>query len=522
MADWGGATANRLRDHAKRLQTTHLRDLFAAGGQDRLKAFSQEVPGLYVDFSKQRFDGATWSDLIAFAEESGMADHIKSLFAGEPINETEGRAVMHMALRGQEDDRYEVDGTAVMPEVLAIRRSMLAFAEHVRNREEIEDVVNIGIGGSDLGPLMVTRALRKQAGNGPKVHFVSNVDPGHLESILTHCKPESTLFVVVSKTFTTQETMTNAIAAKHWCTSALGDDAVGNHFAAVSSAPEKAAAFGIPANQVFGFENWVGGRYSMWGPVGLSIACAVGAEAFGELLSGARAMDRHFRQAPIAQNLPVAMALIGIWNRNFMGYASHVILPYAQDLERFPAYLQQADMESNGKRTMRDGATASHATGPVLWGEPGTNGQHAFYQLLHQGTDIHPVDIVAVKRPMSDASSAGDAHEKLLANAIAQAEALMMGRPEADSPHRIFPGNRPSTFMAMDKLDAYHLGMLVALHEHRIFAQGALWNIFSFDQWGVELGKVLASQILSEWHSGSTKVHDESTDDLMRRLRTHH
>lgn len=257
----------------------------------------------------------------------------------------------------------------------------------------------------------------------------------------------------------------------------------------------------------------------MWGPVGLAIACAVGAESFDQLLTGARAMDEHFRHAPLAENLPVAMALIGIWNRNFMGFSSHVILPYAQDLERFPAYLQQADMESNGKRTTRTGQDVLHATGPVLWGEPGTNGQHAFYQLLHQGTDIHPVDIVAIKKPMAMAASAKDAHEKLLANAIAQAEALMLGRTEADSPHRIFPGNRPSTFMALDELTPHHLGMLVALHEHRIFVQGVLWNIFSFDQWGVELGKILAGQILSDWRSDSTNSHDVSTDDLMRRLR---
>lgn len=519
MADWHGATADRLRAHAKRMQSVHLRDLFADNGRNRLGALSLELEGLYVDFSKQRLDEAVWSDLLAFASESDLSGSIHKLFSGEPINETEGRAVMHMALRGRAGDDYQVDDVGVMDEVLSVRKNMLAFAESVRQNEGIRDVVNIGIGGSDLGPLMVARALRKQSQGGPRVHFVSNVDPAHLESVLASCQPESTLFIVVSKTFTTQETMTNALAAKAWCVEKLGDAAVSQHFAAVSSAPDHARAFGIPENRVFGFENWVGGRYSMWGPVGLAIACAVGAESFDQLLTGARAMDEHFRHAPLAENLPVAMALIGIWNRNFMGFSSHVILPYAQDLERFPAYLQQADMESNGKRTTRTGQDVLHATGPVLWGEPGTNGQHAFYQLLHQGTDIHPVDIVAIKKPMAMAASAKDAHEKLLANAIAQAEALMLGRTEADSPHRIFPGNRPSTFMALDELTPHHLGMLVALHEHRIFVQGVLWNIFSFDQWGVELGKILAGQILSDWRSDSTNSHDVSTDDLMRRLR---
>lgn len=521
LADWHGATADHLRAHAERLQTVHLKDLFESveNGQERLNAFSMTLEGLHVDFSKQRLDSAAWSDLLAFAQESGLAESIQTLFAGAPINETEGRAVMHMALRGLESDNYEVDGAPVMDEVLAVRKNMLDFAEDVRQRKDIKNVVNIGIGGSDLGPLMVTRALRRHGEDGPKVHFVSNVDPSHLESVLANCQPESTLFLVVSKTFTTQETMTNALAAKAWCVSALGEEAVSDHFAAVSSAPEKAQDFGIPADRVFGFENWVGGRYSMWGPVGLAIACAVGAKAFGDFLAGARNVDQHFSQAPLDKNLPVAMALIGIWNRNFMGFSSHVILPYAQDLERFPAYLQQADMESNGKRTTREGQEVSHVTGPVLWGEPGTNGQHAFYQLLHQGTDIHPVDIIAVKQPLSTLASAGDGHEKLLANAIAQAEALMVGKQAADTPHRIFPGNRPSTFMVLDALDPVHLGMLVALHEHRIFVQGVLWNIFSFDQWGVELGKVLASQILTDWHSDSTKGHDASTDDLMQRLR---
>lgn len=517
-ADWSGTTASALRQHAERLKSAHLRDLFRENPEQRIHQFSIEQPGLLVDFSKQRLDGAAWTELKRFAEESQLQEAIAALFAGRAINETEGRAVMHMALRGTAEDDYRVEGQPVMPGVLSVRKAFLAFADKVRAREDIRDVVNIGIGGSDLGPLMVTKALRRFSNGGPRLHFVSNVDPGHMEAVLANCTPENTLFVIVSKTFTTQETMTNAHLAKAWMAEHLPAEKLVGHFAAVSSAPERAQAFGIEPDWVFGFENWVGGRYSMWGPVGLAIACAVGSQSFEAFLSGARAMDLHFRTCPIEGNLPIAMALVGIWNRNFMGFSSHAVLPYAQDLDRFPAYLQQADMESNGKRTTRTGEEVGHETGPVVWGEAGTNGQHAFYQLLHQGTEIHPADIIAFQQPMSDAPGAADGHRKLLANAIAQAEALMMGKPEADSAHRKFPGNRPTTFMALEALDPYHLGLLVALHEHRIFCQGVLWNIFSFDQWGVELGKVLAGQILSDWASQSPGVHDASTTALMLRF----
>ena len=510
QADWEGPVAQSLRAHAERLKSEHLNDLFARH-PNRATDMVLELEGLRVDWSKQRLDAQAWHDLMAFAKAARLSDSIDALFQGLPINETENRAVMHMALRAAPDDGYVVNDEPVMPQVLHIRQRVLAFAENVRQNDAISDVVNIGIGGSDLGPLMVTRALRKSAKEGPRMHFISNVDPGHLESVLSTCQPKSTLFIVVSKTFTTQETMANAQQAKAWLMSSIGESAVAAHFAAVSSAPAKAVEFGIQSDRVFGFENWVGGRYSMWGPVGLAIACAIGAKGFEQFLAGARCMDQHFKTTPLESNMPVVMGLLGIWNRNFMGFSTHVVLPYAQDLERFAAYLQQADMESNGKRTQRDGRVVKHATGPVLWGEPGTNGQHAFYHLLHQGTDIHPVDIIAVRKPMSDMEGAKESHQKLLANAIAQAEALMKGKSEADSPHRTFPGNRPSTFMALEALDPYHLGMLVSLHEHRIFVQGVLWNIFSFDQWGVELGKVLAGQILAEWSGAEAGDHDAST-----------
>ncbi|MGB2385441.1 MAG: glucose-6-phosphate isomerase, partial [Flavobacteriales bacterium] len=384
-----------------------------------------------------------------------------------------------------------------------------------------------------LGPLMVTKALRNQSKGGPKVHFVSNVDGAHLESVLDGLNPVSTLFIVVSKTFTTQETMANADAAKAWVESASLP--VAEHFAAVSTNVPAAVGFGVDEANVFGFRDWVGGRYSLWGPVGLSIACSVGSDAFGELLAGARAMDRHVAEAPAPENVPLISALLGVWYREYLGFPTHVVLPYAQDLDRFPAYLQQADMESNGKYVGRDGLPVQHATGPVVWGEAGTNGQHAFYQLLHQGTDIHPADIIAVDAPLSAYT---DHHTKLLANAVAQAEALMCGRNEADvrsemeaagrtaeeieaiAPHRVFEGNRPSTFILLDALNARNVGQLIALYEHRIFIQGLLWNVCSYDQWGVELGKVLAKNILSEWAEKSDEPrHDASTQHLIERLK---
>lgn len=519
----------RLRALHRAWQDKDIASEFAADA-GRFQALHLEVPGMLFDFSKQRVDAEVMSALVDWAQTAGVKQARDAQFAGEAINATEGRPVLHMALRGEADDAFEVAGQPVMPAVLAVRERMLEFAESVRAQATTTDVVNIGIGGSDLGPEMVVRALRRAA-SGPRVHFVSNVDGAHLEAVLADLVPERTVFIVVSKTFTTQETMTNALAARAWIAEALGEDAVAGHFAAVSSNVALAAEFGIPSERVFGFSDWVGGRYSLWGPVGLAIAISVGERWFRELLRGARDMDRHFREAPLAANAPVLAALIGCWNVNFFGFSSHAVLCYAQDLSRFAAYLQQADMESNGKCVGRDGLPVGHATGPVVWGEAGTNGQHAFYQLLHQGTAIHPADIIAFKEPLSAST---DHHRKLLANAIAQAEAFMkgksrdavelamraQGKDEEEiarvAPHRVFEGNRPSSFFLFDRLDAHSLGQLIAFHEHRIFVQGVLWNILSFDQWGVELGKELASSVLAELEGGSPSAHDASTTALIR------
>lgn len=523
----------RLVSLAETAGQEHLRDVFASD-QNRVERMTASLGGMYIDWSKHRVTPEVMEALLELAEEAGWKEGVNNLFSGQPINQTEGRAVLHMALRGQKEDAFEVDGADVMDEVLATRQAFGAYADGVREEARITDVVNIGIGGSDLGPLMVTKALRSHSNGGPRVHFVSNVDGAHLESVLSGLDPSRTLFIVVSKTFTTQETMANAEEAKAWLVEALGEAAISRHFAAVSTNIPAAVAFGVHAENIFGFKDWVGGRYSLWGPVGLSIACAVGSKAFNELLDGARAMDRHFASASAAENLPLISALLGIWYREYLGFATHVVLPYAQDLDRFPAYLQQADMESNGKHVGRDGKPVDHVTGPVVWGEAGTNGQHAFYQLLHQGTDVHPVDLIAVKAPLSKYA---DHHTKLLANAVAQAEALMCGRSETEvraemaaagqspeaidaiAPHRVFQGNRPSTFILLDELNPRNVGQLIALYEHRIFIQGLIWNVCSYDQWGVELGKVLAKNILAEWEGQAKGAHDASTQDLIDRLK---
>ena len=508
---------------------------FFAEEPNRFEAMHAETLGILMDWSKQRISAATMNALHDLASEADWKDGRKALFSGAAINQTEGRAVLHMALRADEGDIFEVNDSDVMPSILDVREKMLAFADEVRSDEEITDVVNIGIGGSDLGPLIVTKALRRFSDGGPAIHFVSNVDGAHLDSVLQELSPRSTLFIVVSKTFTTQETMANAMAAKEWLVNSLGESSVKAHFAAVSTNLDAAGGFGIDAKRIFGFSDWVGGRYSLRGPVGLSIACGVGSGHFKSMLKGARAMDVHFQEAPDDQNLPLISALTGIWSREYLGLETQVVLPYAQDLDGLPAYLQQADMESNGKSTGRDGKPVAHATGAVVWGEAGTNGQHAFYQLLHQGTSIHPADIIAVKTSMS--SHLGH-HQKLLANAIAQAEALMVGKTkgqvvaemkakglsqteiDAIAPHRVFEGNRPSTFFLLDQLDPETVGSLIAFYEHRIFVQGLIWNICSYDQWGVELGKVLANQILNEWNEDAKGAHDPSTMSLMTRMMT--
>jgi glucose-6-phosphate isomerase len=440
---------------------------------------------------------------------------------------------MHMALRAERGDGYAVDGEDVVEEVLAVRERMLDFVEELRADPTVRDVVNIGIGGSDLGPAMAVRALRRYA-SGPRVHFVSNVDRAHLDAVLAGCDPASTRFIIASKTFTTAETMRNADAAKDWVLSAAAGDAaaVTRQFAAVSSAVDRAVAFGVREDRVFGFEDWVGGRFSMWGPVGCAVAVAIGAEGFRLMLAGARAADVHVRTAPLEDNVAAVSALIGTYNAVFLGHRSWAVLPYAQDLDRLPAFLQQADMESNGKGVGRDGMPVEVPTSTVVWGEPGTNGQHAFHQLLHQGTDRIPVDFIAFREPTgSDAA----AHRVLFAHALAQAEALLIGRSREDvenemqaagvgeeriaqiAPHRTFTGNRPSSFWCWDRLDPFSLGMLVALQEHRIFFQGILLGVYSFDQWGVELGKGLAGKIESVLERGGTgqNDHDSSTAALM-------
>lgn len=522
----------RLLELAQTDGQRHLVDLFAED-PNRFESMHCEVPGLLYDWSKHRVTEDVMGALLALAEEAGWKAGRDAMFRGDAINQTEGRAVLHVAMRGELEDDFSVNGQQVMPGVLAVRDRMLDFAESIQASNEITDVVNIGIGGSDLGPLMVTKGLRSHSG-GPKTHFVSNVDGAHLESVLSGLNPENTLFIVVSKTFTTQETMANAMEAKHWLVEALGEESVAQHFAAVSTNLNSAQAFGIPEERIFGFDDWVGGRYSLWGPVGLSVACSIGAENFRALLSGARSMDQHFQQADGRSNMPLVAALIGLWYVEYLKFPTYAVLPYAQDLDRFPAYLQQADMESNGKSMGRDGKRIDHASGPVIWGEAGTNGQHAFYQLLHQGTTVHPADIIACIEPHSRFDQH---HEKLLANAVAQAEAMMIGKSKAQveqemtvkgataeeiaaiAPHRVFEGNRPTGFMLMDRLDPQSLGQLIAWYEHRIFLQGLLWNVCSYDQWGVELGKQLAGQVLSEWSGGRTGEHDASTTALMQRMR---
>ena len=488
-----------------------------ADNPDRVEQLSRTLDGLFVDMSKQKWDVEVLEGLLDLANEADLKGAIADLFGGVKLNATENRAVLHMALRAEQGDAFQVDGADVVEGVIDVRDRMLRFVDTVHSQCQkgtITDVVNIGIGGSDLGPAMAVKALRRHA-KGPRCHFISNVDGAHAEAILSTLNPLTTMIVVVSKTFTTQETMANAAIAKEWLVRGGGNTEA--QMAAVSTNLEGTRAFGILDSQTFGFENWVGGRYSMWGPVGLCIAMSLGSQGFLDFLAGARRVDRHFKETPLQDNLPVLLALLGHWNQNLLGHRSHVVLPYAEDLSRLPAYLQQADMESNGKSIGRDGKEVTWNTGALVWGEPGTNSQHAFLQLLHQGTEVHPVDFIAFKKPTSEHA---DMHDMLLANALAQAEALLQGRtaPEGQ-PHRFFPGNRPSTFMLLEALDPRHLGMLVAMHEHRIFVQGVLWGIASFDQWGVELGKHMANALLPELKGESDiAAHDSSTRGLLRKL----
>jgi glucose-6-phosphate isomerase len=495
-----------------------VRTAFAADPQ-RFEAFSQHAPHVFADLSKNLIDAGTEQLLLALAQQTGLDSHRDAMFAGEAINTTEQRAVMHWLLRTPPADpampaqSVHRHMEATLHEVHTTLDAMLAFAETVRFDAAITDIVNIGIGGSDLGPQMAVVALDDYVTPGKRFHFVSNVDGHELAAVLRKLKPESTLFLVASKTFTTIETMTNAQSAKAWFEASGGTD-IARHFAALTTNVAAANAFGI--STTFGFWDWVGGRYSVWSAIGLPLAIAIGAQGFKEFLAGAHDMDEHFRTTPLAQNLPVRLGLLDVWYRNFHGFSSRSVAPYHSALKRYPAYLQQLEMESNGKRVDATGAALPYGTSPVIWGEPGTNGQHAYFQMLHQGTDVVPVEFVAVKTPKH---SLPGHHTLLLANVLAQAQALMLGKAD-DGGHKHFTGNRPSTFLLLGELTPASLGALIALQEHRVFVSGAVWGINSFDQWGVELGKVLAKDVEARLLSGDATGLDGSTAGLLARLKT--
>ncbi len=516
-------------------------DLRTAFTQDseRFARFSLEAPAVFADLSKNRWDERTRGLLLDLARQCGLEARRDAMFAGEPINLTEGRAVLHTALRAPADAAPVSAVTdAAVADVHAVLAPLLAYAERVRAQAgtQFTDVLNIGIGGSDLGPQMAVLALEEFRHPKLRFHFVSNVDGHDIAPVLKRLDPKTTLVIVASKTFTTQETLANANVAREWFTANGGTD-VASHFVGVTTNIEAAAKFGITTT--FGFWDWVGGRYSLWSAIGLSIAIAVGADGFREFLAGAHAMDEHFRTTPLENNLPVQLALLDVWYRNFHGFTSRSVAPYHQGMKRFPAYLQQLEMESNGKRVDVGGAAVPFATSPVVWGEPGTNGQHAYFQMLHQGTDVVPVEFIAIKHPSKGHDGAyADLHAKLLANCLAQSQALMQGKPAseaaAETPptasrtiareviaeHRSFPGNRPSTTLELDALTPRSLGALIALYEHRVFCSGALWGINSFDQWGVELGKALCNALLPRFETGVTDGLDGSTAGLLTRLRS--
>jgi glucose-6-phosphate isomerase len=493
-----------------------LRAAFAADPQ-RFQTFSLSAPHVFADLSKNLIDESTQTLLFELARQSGLEAHREAMFTGAAINTTERRAVMHWLLRKPPIEHVNQAQAATylladeLAQVHLTLDAMLLFAEQVRCDATITDIVNIGIGGSDLGPQMTVLALDEFVCPGKRFHFVSNVDGHELASVLKRIKPESTLFLIASKTFTTIETMTNAQSAKVWFESQGGLD-IARHFAALTTNVAAAHAFGI--SSTFGFWDWVGGRYSVWSAIGLPLAIAIGEPGFREFLAGAHAMDEHFRTAPLEQNLPVRLGLLDLWYRNFHCFASRSVAPYHSALKRYPAYLQQLEMESNGKRVDQTGAALPFGTAPVLWGEPGTNGQHAYFQMLHQGTDVVPVEFVAVRRPRHNLAGH---HTLLLANVLAQAQALMLGKTDAGG-HRHFPGNRPSTFLLLEELTPTSLGALIALQEHRVFVSGSLWNINSFDQWGVELGKVLAKEVERRLQNGDLAGLDASTAGLLARL----
>jgi glucose-6-phosphate isomerase len=509
-----------LERHREAIRNGHLREWFAQDPH-RFDRFSRRIDNLLVDFSKHLVTDETLQLLRRLAVAREVETLRDRMFAGERINVTEQRAVLHVALRNRSGRPMLVEHRDVMPEVDAALQHLRRFSDGVRTGTvtgfsgmRFTDVVNIGIGGSDLGPAMVTQALTPYTREGPRAHFVSNVDGAHLSETLRGLQPATTLFIVASKTFTTEETMLNARSARQWfMDSARSEAAVARHFVAVSTNGGEVRRFGIDADNMFVFWDWVGGRYSLWSSIGLPIAIAAGYHRFEQMLEGAHLMDEHFRTTPIEDNIPITLALLGIWYTDFLGAETTAVLPYDQYLQRLPAYLQQLDMESNGKRVDREGRTVDVPTGPIVWGEPGTNGQHAFYQLIHQGTRLVPCDFLVAAEAHH---SLPDHHETLLANCFAQSEALAFGRPDADTPHRVFPGNRPSTTIVYRRLDPRTLGMVIALYEHKVFVMGALWNINSFDQWGVELGKQLAKRIRPEISDAApVTTHDSSTNGLI-------
>ena len=528
-----------LESHLKQVRDLHLRDLFAKD-PGRFNRFVRRFDDLLLDFSKNRITDETFRLLLDLARQARVEEMREKMFSGGKINVTEDRAVLHVALRNRSNEPILVDGQDVMPGVRASLAKMRDFTDRVRNGEwtgytghRIRDIVNIGIGGSDLGPAMACEALKPYGMEDLRVHFVSNVDGTAIAETLRKLDAETSLFIVASKTFTTQETLTNAHTARDWFLRETdGQGAIEQHFVAVSTNAGGVSDFGIDPQNMFEFEDWVGGRYSLWSAIGLPIALYIGMDSFEELLSGGYAMDQHFRTAPLEDNLPVILAVLGVWYNDFFGFETHAILPYDQYLHRFPTYFQQGDMESNGKSVTRDGSRITeYQTGPIIWGEPGTNGQHAFYQLIHQGTKIIPCDFLA---PVFSQNPIGDHHAKLLANYFAQPEALMQGKTreqvrqemgddadEAIVEQRIFEGNRPTNSILFDRLTPQTLGMLIALYEHKIFVQGVIWNINSFDQWGVELGKQLAKKILPELEqAGPVVTHDASTNGLINHFKS--
>ena len=528
---WKALTENR-----DQIAKTTLKELFAAD-PTRGERLTAEACGLYLDYSKNRVTDETLSLLVQLAKEAGLEEHRDKMFAGEKINITEGRAVLHVALRAPRGEVIKVDGVDVVPEVHKVLEAMGAFADRIRNGKwkgftgkKIKNIVNVGIGGSDLGPVMAYEALRHYSDPELTFRFVSNVDGTDFAEAVRDLDPAKTLFIISSKTFTTLETMTNAQSARKWILKGLGGDvqAIAKHFVAVSTNAEKVSAFGIDTANMFGFWDWVGGRYSMDSAIGLSTMIAIGPKKFNDLLVGFHAMDKHFRTAPLEKNLPVLLGLLAVWYNDFFGAQSIAVLPYEQYLKRFPAYLQQLTMESNGKSIRLDGTHVTFDTGPIYWGEPGTNGQHSFYQLIHQGTRLIPCDFIGFYKALN---KLGHHHNYLISNIFAQAEALAFGKthdqvkeegtPEWLNPPRVFEGNRPSNVIMAEKLDPFTLGTLVALYEHSVFTQGAIWGINSFDQWGVELGKQLAQHIIPELESTSEPElkHDSSTNALIRRYR---